>query len=74
MFSANWYSYAALSATSTLATPSTLAAASAAAPQLEPATSTSTSPPIALAAVMVFRVAAPKAALLCSAITKIVIT
>src|SRR5690554_7683773 len=74
MLSANWCSYTALSATNTLLTPAIFAAASAAAPQLLPATRTSISPPILVAAVTTLRVTGFRLALSCSAITKIDIT
>ena len=69
MFSAIPCPYASLSACKTLATPSTLAAAAATSADPDPATKTVTSPPIAFAAVIAFKVAPFKAALLCSART-----
>jgi hypothetical protein len=60
------------SAWMTLATPAIWAAAAAAAAAFSPATSTCTSPPQALAAVTVLRVALLMLALSCSAITSAV--
>src|SRR3984957_14369204 len=73
-FSARPASSCGASASSTLATPATFAAASAAACALWPAISTCTSPPIFAAAATVLSVAAFSDALSCSAITRIVIS
>src|SRR5919206_2915596 len=72
MGSASWCASASLSARSTLATPSSFAAASAAGRQPWPATRTCTGAPSALAAVSAFSVASWSFALSCSATRSVV--
>src|SRR5262245_9858526 len=72
--SASWCSYGAASASNTFVTPSSLAAASATDLQSLPATSTCTSPPIALAAVSALLVASLRVLLSCSATRSVVIS
>src|SRR5215510_1774047 len=72
--SASWCSYGAASASNTFVTPSSLAAASATDLQSLPATSTCTSPPIALAAVSALAVASLRVLLSCSATRSVVIS
>src|SRR5512133_3659289 len=74
MFSARPWANCSPSAWMTLETPATCAAALADSTALWPATSTWTSPPQALAAVTVLRVAALRVALSCSAITSAVMS